>query len=393
MRNFLKTKGLKNKKKLKKTKRNKKTNRTKKTKKTKKTRKFIKMSGGVFTEALNYIRTRFFKEPNTEPIKINTINGDSIYRITIEGLTYYFFGQNNKYVLVIIDDTNFNIYKLENDIEELPDDTMMQITRLINNPFGIECPEGMELLNENKILYFKHHLDFKGLGLTTDLNLNDAQEKLRELNNLLQTKKCSNLSLRLDYVYNHNNNSTLELFTFGDIYSLVLCLYIDNHCISSITITIKNNGEELSIDTKTHENYINRKYNILLCSILIIISKYLSKYIIYINTTAINLTSAYIMMQHFRGKLVIYDNDSEDSENSNIQLLNLARVNDIKLYTPSTNYKQLFELYKKQYGETSMLRFVIKVELTPENIQNAYNKFNDLLTGTSQITCPEVFTN
>jgi hypothetical protein len=346
------------------------------------------MSGGVFTEALNYIRTRFFKEPNTEPIKINTINGDSIYRITIEGLTYYFFGQNNKYVLVIIDDTNFNIYKLENDIEELPDDTMMQITRLINNPFGIECPEGMELLDENKILYFKHNQVFK--GPTADLNLNDAQEKLRELNDSLQTKKCSNLSLRLDYVYNHNNNSTLELFTFGDIYSLVLCLYIDNHCISSITITIKNNGEELSIDTKTHENYINRKYNILLCSILIIISKYLSKYITYINTTAINLTSAYIMMQHFRGKLVIYDNDSEDSENSNIQLLNLARVNDIKLYTPSTNYKKLFELYKKQYGETSMHRFVIKVELTPENIQNAYNKFNDLLTGTIQITCPDV---
>jgi hypothetical protein len=392
MRNFLKTKGLKNKKKqkkLKKTKRNKKTNRTKKTKRTKKTRKFIRMSGGVLTKALNYIRTRFFKEPNTEPIKINTINGESIYHITIEGLTYYFFGQNNKYVLVIIDDTNFNIYKLENDIEELPDETKMQITRLINNQC-IDCPEGKKLLNENDILYFNHFLDFKGLGLTADLNLNDAQEKLRELNDSLQTKKCSNLSLRLDYVYNHNNNSTLELFTFGDIYSLVLCLYIDNHCISSITITIKNNGEELSIDTKTHENYINRKYNILLCSILIIISEYLSRYITYINTTAINLTSAYIMMQHFRGKLVIYDNDSEDSENSNTQLLNLARENDIELYTPSTNYKKLFELYKKQYGETSMPRFLIKVELTPENIQNAYNKFNDLLTGTIQITCPDV---
>jgi hypothetical protein len=389
MRNFLKTKGLKNKKKLKKT------NRTKKQKKTKKTRKFIKMSGGVLAKVLNYIRTVFFKEPNTEPIKINTINGDSIYSITIEGLTYYFFGQNNKYVLVIIDDTNFNIYKLENDIEELPDDTKMQITRLINNPFGIECPEGMELLNENKILYFKHHLDFKGLGLTTDLNLNDAQEKLRELNNLLQTKKCSNLSLRLDYVYNHNNNSTLELFTFGDIYSLVLCLYVENHCISSITITIKKNGEELSIDTKTHDKYINRKYNILLCSILIIISPYLSRDIRYINIIAINPASAYIMMQYFRGKLVIYENDSEenDSEDSNTQLLNLARENDIELYTPSTNYKYLFELYKSKYGETSLHRFVIDVKLTHDNKQNAYNKFNDLLTGTIQITCPDVLIN
>jgi hypothetical protein len=353
------------------------------------------MSGGVLAKVLNYIRTVFFKEPNTEPIKINTINGDSIYSITIEGLTYYFFGQNNKYVLVIIDDTNFNIYKLENDIEELPDDTKMQITRLINNPFGIECPEGMELLNENKILYFKHHLDFKGLGLTTDLNLNDAQEKLRELNNLLQTKKCSNLSLRLDYVYNHNNNSTLELFTFGDIYSLVLCLYVENHCISSITITIKKNGEELSIDTKTHDKYINRKYNILLCSILIIISPYLSRDIRYINIIAINPASAYIMMQYFRGKLVIYENDSEenDSEDSNTQLLNLARENDIELYTPSTNYKYLFELYKSKYGETSLHRFVIDVKLTHDNKQNAYNKFNDLLTGTIQITCPDVLIN
>lgn len=130
MRNFLKTKRLKNKKKLKKTKRNKKTNRTKKT------RKFIKMSGGNNNYLPNVFNSSWFRfstksEPNTEPeptpeptpepIKVNTINGDSIYRINIKGCDYYFFGNNKRYVLVLIDDKSY-IYKLDNDIAELPED-------------------------------------------------------------------------------------------------------------------------------------------------------------------------------------------------------------------------------------------------------------------------------
>jgi hypothetical protein len=304
MRNFLKTKGLKNKKKLKKTKRNKKTNRTKKTKKTKKTRKFIKRSGGVIREALTYITSRFSKksepepkpepepiveetpepepieepipelivepihepiiepvpeqvvepkpEPTPEPIKVNTINGDPIYRINIEGCDYYFFRNNNRYVLVLIGDKRY-IYKLDKDIPDLPKNAirMLRETNFVEKKkLKVEWPYLIDTLAKYNVFYLQH-----AECPTANLNLKDAQKKLSELNDSLQTK-CSNLSLYLDYVYNHKTDSTLELYedlkkkySVGP-YLLVLCLYNDNHCISSITIKI--DGIKLVIDSRTH---------------------------------------------------------------------------------------------------------------------------------------------
>ena len=221
------------------------------------------------------------------------------------------------------------------------------------------------------------------------MNLNDAQQKLIELNKSLQ-EKCSNLSLYLDYVYNHKTDSTLELYkdlnkkySVGP-YLLVLCLYNDNHCISSITIKI--DGTELFIDSRTHISYQNKKYNILLRSIIIILSKHISKDIKYIISNAINQGSAYMMMQYFGGKL--YNPYSYDVGENEREFLKFSETMGIPLYEPDTNYKNLFDLYK---GKFKML--TIAVEVNPENIEKADTKFNDLVRGISQITCPEVFTN
>jgi len=424
MRNFLKTKGLKNKKKLKKTKRNKKTNRTKKTKKTKKTRKFIKMSGGVIREALNYITSRFSKksepepepepiveetpepepelivepihkpiiepvpeqvveptpEPTPEPIKVNTINGEPIYRINIEGCDYYFFGNDNRYVLVLIGDKSY-IYKLDKDIPDLPE-RFRKTNFVEKKKLQGEWRNLIDTLAKYNVFYFEH-----GKCPTANLNLNDAQEKLIELNKSLQTK-CSNLSLYLDYVYKHKTDSTLELYddlkknySVG-LYLLVLCLYYDNHCISSITIKI--DGRELFIDSRTHTDYERRKYNILLRSIIIILSKHISKDIKYIISTAINQGSAYMMMQYFGGKL--YNPYSSDVGENELEFLKFSEERGIPLYKPDTDYKKLFDLYKKKF---KML--IIAVEVNPENIEKADTKFNDLVRGISQITqitCP-----
>jgi Mor family transcriptional regulator len=425
MRNFLKTKGLKNKKKLKKTKRNKKTNRTKKTKKTKKTRKFIKMSGGVIREALTYIMSRFSKEsepkpepkpepivepepipelivepihepiiepvpeqvveptpePTPEPIKVNTINGDPIYRINIEGCDYYFFGNNNRYVLVLIGDKSY-IYKLDKDTPDLPE--RFRKTNFVEKK-KLNVEYLINTLAKYNVFYFEH-----GKCPTANLILKDAQKKLSELNDSLQTK-CSNLSLHLDYVYKHKTDSTLELYddlkknySVGP-YLLVLCLYYDNHCISSITIKI--NGIELSIDSRTHTDYERRKYNILLCSIIIILSKHISKDIKYIISIAINQVSAYIMMQYFGGKL--HYNPYDDGENENErEFLKFSEEKGMPLHAPNTNYKRLFDLYTDKFK-----KLTIAVTVNPENIEKADTKFNDLVRGISQITCPEVFTN
>jgi len=419
MRNFLKTKGLKKKKKLKKTKRNKKTNRTKKQKKTKKTRKFIKMSGGVIREALNYIFSKKSEpepepkpepkpeepepeepeepkeepeepkpeepkpEPTPEPIKVNTINGDPIYRINIEGCDYHFFGNNNRYVLVLIGDKSY-IYKLDKDTPDLPE--RFQKTNFVEKKkHKVEWRYLIDTLAKYNVFYFEH-----GKCPTANLNLKDAQKKLTELNDSLQ-EKCSNLSLYLDYVYKHKTDSTLELYDDLDtkysvgLYLLVLCLYYDNHCISSITIKI--DGGELFIDSRTHEPYQNKKYNILLRSIIIILSKHISKDIKYIISNAINQGSAYMMMQYFGG--ILYNPYSSDVGENEREFLKFSEERGMPLHAPDTNYKKLFDLYYKD--KFKML--IIAVKVNPENIEKADTKFNDLVRGISQITCPEVFTN
>jgi len=243
-----------------------------------------------------------------------------------------------------------------------------------------EWQDLIDILAKNNILYFE-----PDECPTAKLNLDKAKTKLIELNAFLQ-QKCSNLSLYLDYVYNHKTDSTLELYEglneeYSDgPYLLVLCLYNDNHCISSITITI--DGIELSIDSRTHTDYERRKYNILLRSIIIIISKYLSSDITYIKSVAINPASAYILMQYLGGKL--FKSDGINLGYYNRKFFNFSETNGMPLYQPDTDYKKLFELYKKQ-GLFEVL--VIAVELNDENIKNAYNKFNDLLTGRIQITC------
>jgi hypothetical protein len=222
------------------------------------------------------------------------------------------------------------------------------------------------------------------------LNLADAKKKLTELNDSLQTK-CSNLSLSLDYVYNHKTGSTLKLYhSFNNPgsdgpYSLVLCLYKGNHCISSITIKI--DGIKLVINSRTHTDYERRKYNILLRSIIIILSEHISKDIKYIISIAINQVSAYIMMQYFGGKLY---NTYGDDENE-LEFLKFSEERGMPLYEPDTNYKNLFDLYKYKFKTLT-----IAVEVNPKNIEKADTKFNDLVRGISQITqitCPEVFTN
>ena len=382
MRNFLKTKGLKKQKKL------------------KKTKKFTKVLAGnnnYLRKVLNNIKSRFSKKSKpitkpitkliTEPIKVNTINSNSIYRITIKGCNYYFFGNNKKYVLVPIRNKNY-IYKLDNDIEELPKDLeAINKAQKINFEKEKEDIEDwqewqdlMDTLATDNILYFD-----PDECPAANLNLDKAKTKIIELNAFLQ-QKCSNLSLYLDYVYNHKTDSTLELYErfieeYSDgPYSLVLCLYNDNHCISSITITI--DGIELSIDSRTHTDYESRKYNILLRSIIIIISKYLSSDITYIKSVAINPASAYILMQYLGGKLFKYDGINLGHYNK--KFLDFSKEKGMPLYEPGTDYKKLFELYKKQ-GTFEVL--VIEIELNDDNIKNAYNKFHDLLTGRAQITC------
>ena len=377
MRKFSKTKKIKKTKRIKKQKRN---------KKIIKTRKFIRIGGGIvedmFTTGYKRDALKVYSAPTSttlmkksnpitelKPIRVNTIDGDAIYCVKIEGCDYYFFGQHMKYV--IIGDTK-QIFKLDEGAPDLQDDMIAHLkdinfTKLTAGNKYDYYLKIRELVSKN-ILYFSH-----GKCHAPNFNLDAAKEKLIDLNKSLQDR-CSNLSLYIDYIYNHPDDSTLELFKTkllrdsADPSYLVLCLYEGKHCISSITIIYKSN-EELDLASYTNKKNENKKYNILLRSVLIIISKLLSSDFLRIKTYALNLTSAYIFIKHFGAIL------DEDDENTT-KFLEFSNENDMPFNDPKTN---LYNLLYLAYYNVKYLNLIIIVELSDDNIENAENKFDEIL--------------
>ena len=367
-----------------KTKRLKKTKRIKKQKgiKTKrnKNKKIYRITGGTNEYVKDVVKANDSPTASTsitkpEPIKINTINDSPIYKVNIKGCNHYFFGHKKKYV--IIGHTN-EIFKLDENTEDLPTEIVEKITDIIETqklkefepdstqfePDSTQFePDSTqfepdyhhadmaiynkieEFLITHNILYLTRHSCHP-----TELNLKEAKEKLLQLNKALQ-QKCSNLRLSIDYIYNHEENSLLEYYghrqspTAAGAWEmadhLVLCLYINYHCVSSIVIEI--DGVKLTLASKTHKNYEGKKYNILLRSVLIIISNLLSPNIEGIISIAENPKSAYILMHHFGGELLKDDDSfflkygSSHSEYNN-NFLRLSQIFKMPLYNPNTNY-------------------------------------------------------
>jgi hypothetical protein len=324
--------------------------RYKKTRKTRKRRRFV---GGHQEIIIAPSRTFDLQQ-------INIVNKNTIYSITIDECIYYFFGQNKKYLLVLI---NHEYYILK--LHESYDDIDMTLLEGIEQKLPVTNErEEMELrkhLRRTDILYFRYDVCHKSLDLRR------AQAKVLELTRILQTK-CPNLSLHLDYIYNmHPPNNMFAIWgtIFPNPYLLVLCLYNEHGCISSISIKLER--DTINIDSVTDSNFEGKKYNKLLRSVVILISVLLPLHISRIISLAINPISAYLLITYFGGIIpppaIVPDN---------IEFFTFLQESHITI-TPETDYKELFEKYKKDFG------LIVYIEPTTKNIENAERKFHAIL--------------
>ena len=88
---------------------------------------------------------------------------------------------------------------------------------------------------------------------------------------------------------------------FENNYNLILCLYYNENCISSIILIYKDE-DTIGIDSNTYNNYQGNKYNTLLRAIVVILSSYIicnSKNISKISSNAINPISAWLLISNF----------------------------------------------------------------------------------------------
>jgi len=163
------------------------------------------------------------------------------------------------------------------------------------------------ILTLNKIPNFRYFSISKYSGFppkcvkTVDIVNNiGIQTKLDNLNNLLD---CINFKISIGYVFQMKPNT--EIYSIGGFLTsstLLLCIFHDMSCVSSLTIKLTD--KTIYIDSKTKEQYEHKDLNKLLRSIIIIIAKDLYPSAEYVLSAATNPTSSYLMFTHFNAVMV-----------------------------------------------------------------------------------------
>lgn len=162
---------------------------------------------------------------------------------------------------------------------------------------------------------------FESMGLKANTG-EELNEKLSEFNGLLP----ENYSVGLNYLFNSPDNTTFTIFThccseLGLVKSksLILCMYYNGDCISSITLKAvrSSDGEniasfsgdsdtaiEIIIDSRTRDDSQRRGLNKILRAICICISKILFSEARYLVSRAINIVSVYTMIKDFNAQII-----------------------------------------------------------------------------------------
>jgi hypothetical protein len=193
----------------------------------------------------------------------------------------------------------------------------------------------------------------------SEIDLMPAKEKITKLNELLMLKhrETNTYSISLDYIYNLNKDTRINVFNDSH-YSingstLLLCIYYENECIASLVIIYNEQTHTISFDSQTKKEFEGRRYNKLLRSLIILLSKTIFSNAETLVSTAQNIVSAYIMIKYFNA--VPLD------------------VGDIKFDTNIT-YKEL-EDYMTMSNKSYLK---VEVKLTPENITTAEELFKSI---------------
>jgi hypothetical protein len=322
-----------------------------------KTRKYKKGGSRILLKGIK-------DDYNIKLIKKN--DSYSIYNISYENNCeqYFYVPYNKNFLLYELDKNKYILFNLNNDDDTIPDEIYDICNKVVASSSSVYLVISRLKNYENIIINTKKcHKP-----LYNDYTWQKVQDKMNELNNLI-TKKCNNLYMKIDYVYNLPGHiiSYSDWTKFLDIDLVLLCLYNENQCVSSIEFD--KNGDISQISSKTEKDYEGRKYNKLLRGAAIILAKELG--LSKLSSYAINPVSAWLLMSYYNA--IVIDNEDFDK----YMVGKTLSLDILKQYIPSS-------------GEKFSLN--LDIQLDEINVNKAYEEFNKLvdieLDNTTQIICP-----
>ena len=288
--------------------------------------------------------------------KTTTINGNDCYAIHTTDCPVNVFTPRSTMFIAVEHAGNIHIFNLKED-----------------GVFPVEFKEYIEQIRRMLYEFFFEPIKLlKSIALWREMNnnshnfaiirkqpcpklieLTNAKSIVSELNDALK-QTCPDFHLVIDYITSFPRDSTASLYSDITLNSyfqphIVLCLFTVNDCVSSITITV--NDGSLAIYSKTDTRYKWRKFNTLLRAVAIIVSKRLDERVERLDSSAINIISAFLMIKRFNA---------------------VAREGSINKDTPNID-----EIIKSFFVDACGME--THVELNDANIANATRVFHETI--------------
>jgi predicted Holliday junction resolvase-like endonuclease len=211
----------------------------------------------------------------------------------------------------------------------------------------------------------------------TELNLDSCVAILNEWNENLKLH-CGDETIRLAFDYVHNLKGKITSYNENNNANvLLLCLYKENSCVSSIEIEFYEQNAEtnelgVSVNFKTNEKYEGKKYNLFLQCMAVILCYNLqngnqNKKMLKLNVTASNPISAYTPIKYLNGEIIYRGNNNKITNFKNIKNkdeITFQQINE--LYVPNV------ELY-------------VEIPVDENNVKKATKKATELLSNGNYI--------
>jgi hypothetical protein len=306
--------------------------------------------------------------------RITMVNEKFIYLIKLDDCPRYISIDPNIEYIGLVNNDKFHVFKLTDG--EIPEEFQSQFTYIdeakINFLTFKVVPDNWSELRREDESFFGSIPNFlyicyrdHALKCVEFRNLDTAKAIINDLNVDLH-HTCPGFTLNVDYVFSFPNPSNVSSFTLVQsehelpeyANMLILCLFKDNNCISSLEIEL--NEDYVSFNSKTDDPYEGRKFNKLLRAVIIIIAKAIDPELLRVHSYAVSSTSAYLMLRYFNA---VHIPESRE-----------------QIFNKNTSFKTIETAMDNNTHDT----ISTEVELNDKNIQNAISVFN--LT-TFQINC------
>ena len=294
----------------------------------------------------------FFSANNVLNIqKLTNVNGKNIYQIDMGDCLRYISPENSPVYIGIIYNDILHIFNLIED-GEFPDDFKVLFKNIDEAKVRILSGK-LRTADSNRIMT---HLSYiQNFHCSKLINLEIAKAVINDLNVELN-KTCPNFKINIDYIFNLAEPSFVTSFLPHNPYTLLLCLFNDNNCVSSLTIKFDlMDIRKMEFDSRTDIRYEGRKFTKLLISVIIIIAKALDERKQFIKIEAINPIIAYLMIKSFNA--ISTNNAGETILDKTLSF------EDIKSTIEVQPNKSVFST----------------VDLNDTNIQNAHDVFNSTI--------------